>query len=236
MVSGGMTCIKYLLFCFNLLFAVSGIAILSVGAVIHQSYHHYSQFVDPTFESAPIFFIIVGVIVFVVAFFGCCGAVRENHCMVITFSVLILLIFGMEAVVGIAGYIRRNEVKSMLESRFNESMHAYYQNQTEVQQSWNILQHELKCCGMNGPSDWTDITHKDTLPHTCCPDTTNNGSCKITTINKYQDSCLEKLKVIIEKYGSVIGGVGIGVAAVQIIGVVFACCLARSIRKEYETV
>jgi hypothetical protein len=28
----------------------------------------------------------VGIIVFVVAFFGCCGAVKENHCMIMTVS------------------------------------------------------------------------------------------------------------------------------------------------------
>ncbi|XP_022920882.1 CD63 antigen-like [Onthophagus taurus] len=235
MGSGGMNCVKYLLFCFNLLFAVSGIAILTVGAIIHTVYHHYSRFVDPTFESAPIFFIIVGVIVFVVAFFGCCGAVRENHCMVITFSVLILLIFGLEAIVGIAGYIRRNDVESMLENRLNESMYNYF-NQSGVEKSWNILQHEMKCCGMNGPSDWRQITQNNTLPHTCCPDTVNDGTCTINSLNVYKASCLEELKDTIVTYGALIGGVGIGVALVQIIGVIFACCLARSIRKEYETV
>lgn len=79
-----------------------------------------------------------------------------------------------------------------------------------------LLLFQLKCCGMNGPYDWTNITHTDVLPHTCCPNTLNNGSCKISTINKYVDSCLDKLREIIERYGSLIGGVGIGVALVQV--------------------
>jgi CD63 antigen len=84
MVSGGMTCVKYLLFVFNLLFFVSGVVMLAIGAVIYVVYAHYYNFVYDSFQSAPLILIIVGVIIFLVAFFGCCGACKENHCMIIT--------------------------------------------------------------------------------------------------------------------------------------------------------
>jgi hypothetical protein len=35
-------------------------------------------------SASPIALIVVGSIVFVVAFYGCCGAIRESHCMVVT--------------------------------------------------------------------------------------------------------------------------------------------------------
>ncbi|KAK4876284.1 hypothetical protein RN001_012706 [Aquatica leii] len=235
MVSAGMTCIKYLLFCFNLLFAISGIAILTVGAVIHALYYHYSQFVDPSFGSAPILLIIVGVIVFIVAFFGCCGAVKENHCMIITFSAFLVIIFCLEMAAGIAGYVRRNDIEQMLDTHLNTTMHDYY-NKTDDRRSWDIMQHELTCCGMNGPEDWKAITPNGSLPHTCCPNIPPEGICTMQNPERYEKSCLTELKQVLVKYGTVIGGVGVGIALVQLIGVVFACCLARSIRKEYETV
>ncbi|RZC35331.1 uncharacterized protein BDFB_000932 [Asbolus verrucosus] len=235
MVSGGMTCVKYLLFCFNLLFAVSGIAILTIGAIIYVAYGHYSNFVYDSFQSAPLVLIIVGIIIFVVAFFGCCGAVKENHCMVITFSILLLVIFTMEIGTGIAGYIRRNEVEGMLENKLNSTMFDYYTNE-DIKNTWDIVQHEVECCGMTGPQDWYKVTHNDSLPHTCCPNTPDDGSCTMKSRNKYTDSCFGELKELFTKYASVIGGVGIGIAVSQLIGVIFACCLARSIREEYETV
>ncbi|CAG9830071.1 unnamed protein product [Diabrotica balteata] len=93
-----------------------------------------------------------------------------------------------------------------------------------------------ECCGVRGPSDWKTITKSDVLPHTCCPHTQDNDSCTINSEHVYQASCLTNLKEIFVKYGIIIGGVGLGIAALQLIGIIFACCLARSIRKEYETV
>ena len=38
------------------------------------------------FRAASILFIVVGCIVFIVGFFGCCGAIKENSCMLCTVS------------------------------------------------------------------------------------------------------------------------------------------------------
>jgi CD63 antigen len=72
-------------------FQISGIAILAVGAIIQNFYTNYSDFLLGNFFVGPVLLIVVGVIVFVVAFFGCCGAVKENHCMIMTVSLWDLL-------------------------------------------------------------------------------------------------------------------------------------------------
>jgi len=41
-------------------------------------------FTDSTLFSVGIFVIIVGGIILIVSFFGCCGAIKENRCMLIT--------------------------------------------------------------------------------------------------------------------------------------------------------
>lgn len=224
MVSGGMTCVKYLLFCFNLLFAISGIAILTVGAIVHVVYSHYSNFVYQSYQSAPIVLMVVGVTIFVIAFFGCCGAVKENHCMIITFSILLLIVFTLEIATGVVGYVRRNEVEVMLKSKLNSTMYEYYKN-PDLKNTWDIAQHEAECCGMNGPSDWKLVNKNDSLPHTCCPNTPDDGSCTIRTPDHYKSSCFEKMQNLFLRYGALIGAVGIGIAASQFIGVIFACCL-----------
>nr|CAI5826477.1 unnamed protein product [Callosobruchus analis] len=142
MVSGGMSCIKYLLFCFNLLFAISGIAILTVGAVLHISYADYSNFVDRSYQYSPLILIGIGVVIFIVAFLGCCGAVKENICMIVTFIVLLVTLLILQIIIGVVGYIKKNEVEVMLEKNLNSTMHSYYSN-PEIRKSWDITQHEV---------------------------------------------------------------------------------------------
>ncbi|XP_015604405.1 CD63 antigen isoform X2 [Cephus cinctus] len=237
MVSGGMACVKYLLFLFNLIFAITGIIFISVGAIILSLYNGYSNFVDNWFFAAPILMIVVGIVVFLVSFFGCCGAVKENHCMIITFSVLLLLIFALELGAGISGYTMRGEVRTMLEERLNATMFEYKNNE-DVGRSWNAMQHDLECCGLNSPLDWnhTGLFPGNNLPDSCCSEIPSTDKCDSNSVNVYPNGCMNILRDTIENNALILGSVGIGIALIQLIGVIFACCLARSIRREYETV
>ncbi|XP_008556489.1 CD63 antigen [Microplitis demolitor] len=235
MVSGGMACVKYLLFLFNLIFAITGIVFIAVGAVILAMYNDYSNFMDNWFFAAPVLMIVVGVTVFLVSFFGCCGAVKEHHCMIITFSVLLLLIFALELGAGICGYMMRNEVGKMLQSRLNNTM-PLYKSDPKVQKSWDVMQHDFKCCGIATSSDWAILYPNTELPNSCCHEVVLNHKCDSNSITVSSEGCMKKLKDAIEDKAVILGAVGIGIALVQLIGVIFACCLARSIRREYETV
>lgn len=35
--------------------------------------------------------IVIGAVIFIVAFFGCCGAIKENACMTLTVSIIVYL-------------------------------------------------------------------------------------------------------------------------------------------------
>jgi CD63 antigen len=73
---------------------IAGIVLIIVGAVIQGFFENYSALLDDGFFSAPALLIAVGVIVFIVSFFGCCGAVKENHCMILTVSIHNIQWFG----------------------------------------------------------------------------------------------------------------------------------------------
>ncbi|XP_076750280.1 CD63 antigen [Xylocopa sonorina] len=236
MVSGGMACVKYLTFFFNLVFAITGIVFIAVGTVILASYSDYNNFMDRWFFAGPVLMIVVGAIVFIVSFFGCCGTVKENHCMIITFSVLLLLIFALELGAGIAGYMLRGEVHAMVENRLNTTMEKYSTNNS-IRKSWDIVQHDLKCCGMTGANDWAHAGFvKNIVPISCCKEVPEGSECDSNSIYVYSYGCMESLQSAIEHNVLILGSVGIGIALIQLIGVIFACCLARSIRREYETV
>ncbi|XP_075969214.1 CD63 antigen-like [Anticarsia gemmatalis] len=237
-LGGGMSCVKYLLFCFNLVFAITGLIILIVGIKAEINSSPYIDLTDSNFyTSGPIVLIIVGVIVFIVAFFGCCGAVKENHCMIVTFSVFLLIIFVAELAVGIAGYVKHQDLENSIVTHLNSTI-AKYNTDKDVTKTFDILQTDLQCCGINGPEDWA--ANNITLPNTCCAgqEIANDKvvPCTPDSEHFHKEGCLNKLVVYFKDIALVLGGVGLGVAIVQLLGVIFACCLARSIRSQYETV
>jgi len=236
-LSGGSTCIKYLLFIFNLVFVVTGIVLLIVGAVILGSYKDYSFLLDDRFFSAPALLIAVGAIVFVVSFFGCCGAVKENHCMILTFSILLLLVFILELSGGIAGYVLRDSARDFLSDKLNKSMHSY-NSSTESQEFWYRMQTSMECCGTNGYRDWQDVFHNDSLPLSCCPRSSAAVGLDVcnATSTVYPKGCLEQFGTFVMNHAAVLGGAGVGIAFIQLLGVVLACLLARHIRTNYESV
>ncbi|XP_059060714.1 CD63 antigen-like [Achroia grisella] len=239
-LGGGMSCVKYLLFLFNLLFAITGLIILIVGITSEIKSSPYIDLTDEQFyTSGPVVMIIVGIIVFVVAFFGCCGAVKENHCMIITFSVFLLIIFLAELAIGIAGYVKHKDLENSIKRHLNETIKEYPTN-ADVQRTFDIIQTDLNCCGINGPKDWSNNGIK--IPNTCCaglPHSITSGSssdCTIDSPTLRTDGCLNKVVEHLQDIAAILGGVGVGIAIVQLLGVIFACCLARSIRSQYETV
>lgn len=259
MVSTGMTLVKYLLFAFNLLFALSGLALLVIGALIQTKYHHYNQFMDTRIFMSPILLIIVGVVVFIVASFGCCGAIMENHCMVVTFSVFLMMIFVLEVAAGVAAYVLRDQVEKTVELKLKEGL-SLYSTDKDIGKAWDILQQDLHCCGIKSLDDWSAVYPNDTLPWSCCSPHSNatafttllasqtaayeeprcNRNAVMLTDEKetgvYKNGCLSEFINTIKHNSALLLGVGIGIAVIQIIGVVFSCCLAKSIKREYQTV
>ncbi|CAF4844293.1 CD63 antigen-like [Pieris napi] len=237
-IGAGMSCVKYLLFSFNLLFAITGMIILIVGAKAEINAYPYVNLTDESFyTSAPIMLIIVGLIVFVVAFFGCCGAVKENHCMIVTFSIFLLMIFIAELAVGTAAYLKHQDLETSIVKSLNESLKQYPTN-PDIKKNFDIIQTDLHCCGINSPDDWT--LNGLPIPATCCAAQEllddKPVACTKDSPNFHTQGCLNNILVHLKDIAMVLGGVGLGIAFVQLLGVIFACSLARSIRSQYETV
>ncbi|XP_076374234.1 CD63 antigen-like isoform X1 [Tachypleus tridentatus] len=236
MVQGGMSVVKYLLFAFNFVFVVTGIALIAVGAWVQAKAAEYVDFLGDRYASAPILLIVVGVIIFVLSFMGCCGAIKENYCMVMTFGVLLFIIFVLELAAGIAAYVYKSEVEAVIREKMEHTMENYNEKGYEiVKKTWDDVQSNLKCCAANNATEWSYYLGSDNLPYSCCQEKDPSKECKLTD-DYYKKGCIEALAKFLEAKIVIVGGVGIGIAFVQIIGIIFSCCLARAIKKEYEQV
>ncbi|KAK4875853.1 hypothetical protein RN001_012275 [Aquatica leii] len=226
MESCGMSIIKYLLFFFNLIFAISGIGIITAGAIVLSDVGEFSHFMENRMLATPIVLIVAGVIIFIIAFLGCFGAIRESYSLLLAFAIFLLVIFVIELAVGIAAAVFKSDFEEALKSTLKSSMKTYYTNNSE-KSAWDNTQKTLMCCGVDGPTDWTKS--QLVIPDTCCKDINKTATC---VSGNYDKGCFAKLKLRVEEKATVLIGVGIGIAFVQVAGIVLACLLAASIKRE----
>lgn len=233
-VEGGMKCVKYLIFLFNLLFWICGIALIGLGIYVQIYLNKSLAMKSASASGAPIVLIAVGVIIFFISFFGCCGAAKENYCMVTTFAVLLVLIFLIEIAAAIAGYVFRNKVQDVYRDAFKDNM-SKYNSSTSAKQDIDETQKAFKCCGANSSSDWNNyppFAGTNTVPDTCCKEITAGCGKNATAINTI--GCIQSIDDWVKKNVGIIAGVALGIAFFEILGIVFACCLMKGIRSGYE--
>lgn len=83
--------------------------------------------------------IVTGSIVAIISFLGTFGAYKEVKCMLLTYFIILVILFIVMATAGILGYVFRLEV----DDRMQREMHStikLYGNDSQVTQAWDAVQ------------------------------------------------------------------------------------------------
>lgn len=235
----GNKCIKYLMFIFNFLFWLSGLALIIIGSIIKAKYGDYLSYGEggSKFASVSVFIIIVGVIIFVIGFLGCCGAIRDSYCMITTFAVLLGIIFILEIVAGALGFAYRKKVEDHIKKSLDQAVNKYFnEDQPGAKEMLDWAQQEFECCGRANATEYKKPAGTNS---TYCGTNGGVASChynNLCTQPIYTQGCEAKFVDFVRHNLAVIGAVAIGVAFIQLLGIIFACCLMKSIKDGYEVV
>jgi len=244
MVAGGAKIIKFLVLFFNFLFFIFGIVLLGVGAYAEVKFGDFTKLSSVDFASGSRLLIAVGVFIAVIAFFGCCGAWKENRCLLVVFFALLLVMIVVEIAGAVLAYQHRDEISSTLENDINSTIANDYGTDKVKTEAIDLLQQVEKCCGAVSWRDWVINTNYNItkVPDSCCVDETAgcgesfydpkspNDLSKI-----YQTGCYVKLSTLVRDNLKTVAGVAIAILVIQILGMVFAGCLIRKIGQEAYT-
>ena len=184
---GPSKCMKYAIFSFNVFFWLASVLVIAVGiALLAENRPVYSEYKDIAYDPAAVC-TAFGCLLFVITFTGCLGALRENTCLLCTFSLLLGFVLLVE-VSGVAlGFYYRTEMKGKIEHRLKTAVEFYRdENKRDLQYLIDSTQSELKCCGVTSYSDWENNWYFNCsnpgyeacgVPFSCCKDTNNNRQC-----------------------------------------------------------
>lgn len=240
----GTICLKYLLFTFNFLFWLAGGVVMAVGVwTLVEKSDYISLLSSKTYATSAYILVLAGAIVMVTGVLGCCATFKEQRRLLRVYFVLLLCIFLLEVLAGVLAYVYYQQLNEELKQNLRHTLIIRY-NQTNyehVTTAVDKLQQEFKCCGSNNSSDWVEsawirssFAKGRMVPDSCCKTVTQECGLRDhpSNIYKVEGGCITKLEKFILDHLKIIGAVGVGIACVQIIGMVFTCCLYRSLKAE----
>jgi len=224
--------VRYLMVFWNILFTLAGCVLIGFGAWSQLEARDYLNFLGDNYVNTPIFIIIVGGVIFVVAFFGCCGAWKESRCLIYTYALFLAVILVAQIGAGIAAYMLKGDLNTEVQKKMSSGMEHYQQEGfSGVTDTWDIVQKNLHCCGVKEPADWTtnrpDIFPNESRPDSCCKEGQVAGCGKDESKAKFEDGCYNLFKNEFVDNIAIIGGVALGVAAVEFLVILLACCLGK---------
>ncbi|XP_069553229.1 tetraspanin 34a [Brachyistius frenatus] len=235
--------LKMMMFIFNGGIFLAGAAILGVGVWVkvdsssllgllgnvENSPSGLSQLVNVSY-----LLIAVGAVLLIIGFLGCCGAMRESRCMLLTFFTIVLIIFLVEvagAIVLLVFQGLADELLQSLQKEVKESIKKDYGESESLTSLWNATMEEFKCCGYMNYTDFDDSPFynnhgRDVYPLPCCFSNITMGACNTS---KAQFSsiggCFNKLLQLIEENAMIIAAVALGIAALEIAAMVVSMVL-----------
>ncbi|KAJ6219474.1 hypothetical protein RDWZM_005286 [Blomia tropicalis] len=249
-LSCGAKCVKLLLLVFNTLFWASSIVLFALGIyflVEDERSNLFRLFSTPKFNFALLqflawAFVFTGLIAFVVAFFGCCGALKNNRCLLVIYIVLLMLTFALQLTVGILAIIFQEKVITELKIDLPNKLQREYGLQSSFTAAVDLAQTKFECCGIDSPADYERsvwVLQRMNGPHgqvsrTCCllhnkfeskshinPRPINETMCqsKIAQENRLyrnQKGCLHTLESFIRSESIVFVILGCGFAALSV--------------------
>jgi hypothetical protein len=147
--------LKHYLFAYNLTIFFFGMVVLGVGIWMAVERSFMTYIIGSDLYSVTIYMILIGGgFVFFVSFLGCCGAITENRCMVMTFAA-VLLFFGLVLFIG--GFIGIGfsaQIGSAVQGTMEETLKKYYGVDfhnlwnRQVTEAWDRAQERLHCCAV----------------------------------------------------------------------------------------
>ncbi|XP_043828372.1 CD151 antigen isoform X2 [Dromiciops gliroides] len=216
----GTICLKYLLFTFNCCFWLAGLSVMAVGIwTLALKSDYISLLASNTYLATAYILVVAGAVVMVTGILGCCATFKERR--------NLLRLLSLEL---------KDNLKDTMVQKYRQP------GQEGVTAAVDKLQQKFKCCGSNNSRDWqesvwiqsAEAEHRK-FPDSCCKTVVEGCGQRdhASNIYKVEGGCITKLETFIQDHLKIIGAVGLGIACVQIFGMIFTCCLYKSLKLEH---
>jgi len=203
--------------------------------------------------------IALGAFVFIVSFLGYCGAIKESRVLLTAYALFLIIIFVLQVTAIALAAAYQSQADAQTRSVLRQSLNDFYansNNKNAVTVGWDLIMSEMDCCGVNNSTDFQtarlfnqqnrEENINRVVPASCCiqsPDrppgiyepVDENCEQFPTTLNSNKDKgCLNKFTYLVRENLNLVIGTVVGVAALQLLGIVFAFCVCKAVGVERD--
>ncbi|XP_074684243.1 tetraspanin-33 [Strix aluco] len=248
--------VKYVLFFFNTLFWMISMATVAVGVYARLLKHAEAALACLVVDPA-VLLIAVGVLIFLITFCGCVGSLRENICLLQAFSVCLTIVFLLQLAAGVLGFVFSDKARGKVSDIINAAI-VHYRDDPDLQNLIDFGQKEFSCCGGVSYKDWSQNMYfnctpanpsqeRCSVPFSCCLRDTHqavvNTQCGWGVQARgyleagaviYTTGCVDTLGSWIHSNLLLLGGIALGLALPQLVGILLAQILIHQIKDQIK--
>uniref|UniRef100_A0A8C7DUP9 Tetraspanin n=1 Tax=Oncorhynchus kisutch TaxID=8019 RepID=A0A8C7DUP9_ONCKI len=201
-----------------------------------------------TLKVASYILITVGSLSMVMGFLGCIGAIYEIRCLLGLYFTCLLLILIAQVTAGVLIYFQRDRLQQEMSTIVKGMLVNYTGQNRTTEHSWDYVQRTMKCCGWVSPGNWLENVwiknssvslypcscRNETLPGT---DMNETGLCEHLSADRpvYETGCMHSVEAWLLENCGVILGICVGVAVLELLGMILSMCLCKSVVQEDYT-
>ncbi|XP_026183050.1 tetraspanin-33 isoform X2 [Mastacembelus armatus] len=236
------------------LFQIISLVMVSIGMYARMMKHAEAALACLSVDPA-IMLMVLGILMFIITFCGCVGSLRENICLLQTFCISLTVIFLLQLVAGILGFIFSDTARTKVTEMINNAI-IHYRDDIDLQNLIDFGQMEFGCCGGVTYTDWTFNMYFDcskdnpsrercSVPFSCCiiskEKVVVNTMCgqgmqelEYLAAGDYihTSGCIDKMVNWIHSNLFLIGGIALGLAIPQLVGILLSQILINQIKDQ----
>ncbi|EDW57284.1 23 kDa integral membrane protein [Drosophila virilis] len=215
--------LNILIYIINVVFLVVGILLIVLGSIMLSNFNRLTELEQlSSANTIPVCVTVLGVLIFIVSFFGCCGIWRQSACLTSTYATLMFLLFVLQLVltcwIAVNGQQFLQDMSKLVTTIWNE-------NNAANGYPMGALELTFDCCGNQGFEDYNG-----NVPGTCCGYSNRQQTCP-ASIYETRQGCNQKFYDFWSNNNDIVLWSGLGICIYELIVFVVAGMLANCMRK-----
>jgi len=238
-------CTRWLVLQTNLVLLVCGLVLLALGIWTRNDKSFLEELLrNRLYTNTTYILLISSVSMILLSCFGCFAAYKEIKCFLLTYNVLMLLLFVILTIGGTLAYIFREQVQWTMKAEMIADIRSYQPGDTHnsITKAWDLTQSQLKCCGFlteQVEQPWQmwrynkalnpspPSPEQTSLPSSCCM--SSPSPCVGDSNLIHPGDCLLLALDYVQEHAATLGAASITITCLMILGMASSLALFKTI-------